>query len=101
MASSVEADSASVKSRAAVVMDKYLIHRSIMDEKLTEMQMLAVSMLQEMFTKVSLRQVARMTKRSPTYIHHVISGKTRISPDTFSNLIGCYSEVVEAKDGAE
>lgn len=37
--------------------------------------------------KSTLRQIARCSKRSPTYISHIKNGKTRVSWETYCLLV--------------
>lgn len=81
------------ETKALSIVGQYLFHRNGVQEQVKEMERLAVPMLQDMFTKVSLRQVARMTKRSASYISLISTGKAQVSPDTFLLLVECHRKL--------
>lgn len=53
---------------------------------------IAPGMIASLMTTMSLRQIARRCKRSPTYISHVLNGKSKCSMMTFEKLEQIYNE---------
>jgi len=50
------------------------------------------AMLQDLFGVFSLRQVARKTNRSPTYISQIANGHIGVSPETYILLVDLWME---------
>jgi AraC-like DNA-binding protein len=44
-------------------------------------------MIKEFMKKISLREVSRRTKLSPTYLSHILNGKTQVSISAYSKLV--------------
>ncbi len=53
---------------------------------------MAPAMIEKLMQKMSLRQIARRTKRSPTYISHVLNRKAKCSMLTFMVIEQLYNQ---------
>ena len=61
------------------------------------MQSYVVAMIQDLLTKMSLRQISRRIKRSVTYLSLVANEKSQVSPETYLELVDLWTK--EMKNG--
>lgn len=74
----------------AAIASKYTASMEDVNQLKDQMKTAAPKMVSELCERLSLRQVARRMKRSPSYLSLIVNGHCTISPESFLVLVEVY-----------